>query len=109
MLSCTTQGRLSLWVLGVNSAPSNLFAGKKRRSHLVVQGQFKEPLSFDDVVTGQEFKRPLKKLPAMLLIKALLKVAASLSPGMMWGSLEKPDILSPLISGAALTFFTVEG
>lgn len=38
---------------GLASTPADIFAGRRRRTHVTVQGRFRAPLSFDDVVTGQ--------------------------------------------------------
>ena len=42
-----------------------------------VQGRFKRPVSFEDLVTGQEFARPPRNLPAKWLVeKVLIRVRA---------------------------------
>ncbi|KAL7547763.1 hypothetical protein ACHAWF_011041, partial [Thalassiosira exigua] len=41
----------------------NYFEGRKRLFQCIVQGRFKETLSASDVMTGQEFARPLKNIP----------------------------------------------
>ena len=38
---------------GLATSPADLFAGRRRRTHVTVQGRFRAPLSFDDVLTGQ--------------------------------------------------------
>jgi Protein of unknown function (DUF1769) len=46
--------------------------GKKRKSRLTVQGKFKRPMRFNDVVTGQVLSRPAKNLPAKWLVEQVL-------------------------------------
>ncbi len=40
-------------VQGLATSPVDLFAGRRRRTHVTVQGRFRVPLSFDNVMTGQ--------------------------------------------------------
>lgn len=94
------EGRALLYVAGLESTPKDLFQGKKRKTHLIVQGKFKKRLEVDDVVTGQEFARPLKHLPAQTLFSVLLKFAKKLSPSMMTGLTPVPHILAPVMAGA---------
>lgn len=61
------------------STPPGLFKGQKRKTSITIQGQFKRPLPLDDVVTGQEFQRQPKNLPAMWLVETvLIKVCTGL-------------------------------
>ena len=61
-----------VWVLGVPSAPSDLFEGQRRKTAITVQGRFKRELSAEEVVTGQEFGRQPKNLPAKWLVETVL-------------------------------------
>lgn len=61
-----------VWVLGVPSAPAGLFSGQRRKTAIVVQGRFKRALSAEEVVTGQEFGRAPKNLPAKWLVETVL-------------------------------------
>ena len=47
-------------------------AGKRRRTSLTFQGRFKQPLSMEAVVSGQEFFRPAQNLPAKWLVDTVL-------------------------------------
>ena len=71
-----------------------------------VQGRFKQPVSYEDAVTGQRFSRPLKRLPSPWFLEFVLMLARQLSPSMQIGCQEAPYVLSPMISTAQvrLTF-----
>lgn len=67
---------------GLQSAPRGLFAGQRRRTAVTIQGRFKQELGFDDIITGQEFSRPAKNLPAKWLVETvLISVSAAVGPG----------------------------
>ena len=66
------KGCVCVWVLGVPSAPPGLFAGQRRKTAVVVQGRFKRPLRAEEVVTGQEFGRQPRNLPAKWLVETVL-------------------------------------
>ena len=66
----------------------------------MVQGRFKQQLPYDDVFTGQEFFRPLLDMPAKWMINVLLRIARKLSPSSIFGLLDAPHILTPLVAGA---------
>lgn len=65
-----------------------------------MQGRFKKALPFDDVYTGQELLRPLKNLPAKWMINLLIRIARKLSPSTIFGELDAPHVLTPLVAGA---------
>ena len=46
--------------------------GKRRRTSLTFQGRFKQPLSMEAIVSGQEFFRPAQNLPAKWLVDTVL-------------------------------------
>mmetsp|Transcript_12443 Transcript_12443/g.31899 ORF Transcript_12443/g.31899 Transcript_12443/m.31899 type:complete len:717 (-) Transcript_12443:252-2402(-) len=94
------KGRAMLWVTGLQTSPPGLFKGRQRKTSLVVQGFFKEALPFDDVFTGQEFERPIRDLPASWLVNVLLRIARKLSPSSIFGLLNRPHILTPVVAGA---------
>jgi hypothetical protein len=77
-----------------------LVQGRQRKTSLVVQGRFKEALPFDDVFTGQEFQEPIRDLPASWLVNVLLRIARKLSPSSIFGLLDNPHILTPVVAGA---------
>lgn len=66
------KGRAVIWVQGLKTAPSDLFRGKQRKTSFTVQGQFKEPMDMNNVVSGQEFSRPAVNLPAKWLVESVL-------------------------------------
>ena len=57
---------------GLSSSPKDLFTGHRRQTCIMVQGRFKQPLSLDDVITGQEFCRPAVNLPGKWLVESVL-------------------------------------
>ena len=77
-----------------------VFQGQKRKTHLAVQGRFKQELEFSELLTGQEFARPLKRLPATALFSVLLRFAKKLSPSMIAGITPIPHILTPVVAGS---------
>lgn len=66
-----------------------------------MQGRFKKRVAFDDLVTGQQFSRPLVGLPAPWLLSGLLRIARSLSPSLVIGNLDAPCLLSPVVATAS--------
>ena len=60
------------------------------------QGCFREPVAFNDMLTGQEFQRPLR-LPSAWLVCALCRVARRLSPSLI---ISERSLLSPLAATA---------
>ncbi|BDA45974.1 hypothetical protein COCOBI_08-0660 [Coccomyxa sp. Obi] len=97
------QGRAVIWAQGLGSSPEGLFAGERRKTSITVQGQFKEDPLLEDVVTGQEFERPLHNLPATwLLDNVLIKLAKRINPSMDIGRLSAPYLLGPVVAMAQL-------
>lgn len=80
-----------------------IFQGRKRKTHLVVQGQFKRPARFADVLTGQEFVRRLQHIPALPVLNLLLRMAKRLSPSMLAGLEPRPHVLAPVAAGAQVS------
>ena len=66
------KGRLSIWVQGLDTSPPDLFQGKRRKTAIIIQGTFKEPLLYENVLTGQEFGRTPTNLPARWLVDSVL-------------------------------------
>lgn len=96
------KGCAALYVAGLESAPPGLFQGRKRKTHLVVQGQFKRQMNFSDVLTGQEFERKLLHVPAVQVLNLLLRMAKKMSPSMNAGIDPRPYLLSPVAAGAQI-------
>ncbi|GMH32235.1 hypothetical protein BSKO_00069 [Bryopsis sp. KO-2023] len=96
------KGCAALYVAGLESAPPGLFQGRKRKTHLVVQGQFKRQMNFSEVLTGQEFDRKLLHIPAVPVLNLLLRMARKMSPSMNAGIDPRPYLLSPVAAGAQI-------
>ena len=75
------------------------FNGRKRFYQFVIQGQFKENnLTFEDVVFGDFYDRPLKGIPHGRLGKLLKKFMEAISPGIIFDIFDdkQPKVLAPL-------------
>lgn len=96
------KGCAALYVAGLESAPPGLFQGRKRKTHLVVQGQFKRAMNFSEVLTGQEFERKLLHIPGMRVLNVLLIMAKRMSPSMLAGFKPRPHVLAPVAAGAQI-------
>ncbi|CAL8462121.1 g1652 [Coccomyxa elongata] len=97
------RGRAVIWAQGLRSSPEGLFAGERRKTSITVQGRFKADLLLEDIVTGQEFARPLHNLPATwLLDKVLIKLAKRINPSMDIGRLAAPYLLGPVVAIAQI-------
>lgn len=95
------KGEAVLWIKGLPTSPPGLFKGQKRKTLITIQGKFKREVVYNDLVSGQEFFRPLKNIPSMWLVESvLLKVARAISPSMTVGPSSAPSLLVPVISGA---------
>eukprot|EP00877_Chromochloris_zofingiensis_P007486 jgi/Chrzof1/2991/Cz12g07080.t1 len=102
-------GKMMFHVRGLATSDEGLFEGKKRTTWFMVQGKFKQAAAFDDLVTGQEFHRPFKNLPARWFVeKVLLALARKISPSMVVGPLTTPYLLSPYISAAQVGTVTTQ-
>ena len=73
------KGCAVIWAAGLPSAPEGLFEGRRRKTSITMQGRFKQELAFEDVVTGQEFARPARNLPAKWLVETVLIKVGHLS------------------------------
>ncbi|BDA45975.1 probable phosphatidylinositol 3,4,5-trisphosphate-dependent Rac exchanger protein at N-terminal half [Coccomyxa sp. Obi] len=97
------RGCAVIWAQGLGSSPEGLFAGERRKTSITVQGRFKQDCSVEDIVSGQEFVRQPKNLPAMWLVdKVLIKLAKKISPSMDIGPLSAPYLLAPVLALAQL-------
>lgn len=78
------------------------FEGRKRFYELVVQGQFKEELGWDEVYFGDVYSKPLNGVPNGMLMKLAQKFMQTLSPGMIFDvASDKPRVLT--LAGSAQT------
>ena len=66
----------------------------------VIQGRFKEPLTFENILSGHQFAHPLRDIPGEFLLKAILKVAKTLNPSSRHQLSPQPQFLTNLISTA---------
>jgi len=74
------KGRALLRFRGCPNEPTSYFDGRKRRQQWVVQGQFKESVNADKVITGYEFRRKAQNLPTSFIIKPILALIRTLAP-----------------------------
>lgn len=77
---------------------TGFFAGKQIRYQAVLQGRFRQPVSFAHLVTGTRLERSCGKLPPKWLTWTALKVIHFFAPQLQ-AQLEKTDhpyVLSPL-------------
>lgn len=77
------KGVVAVYVRHLGSTPAQLFRGKKRLSWVVIQGRFKRPVSLDTLVTGHEFHRAFRNLPAPWFMEnMLLPLARKIAPSL---------------------------
>ncbi|PNW84735.1 hypothetical protein CHLRE_03g156550v5 [Chlamydomonas reinhardtii] len=104
------RGEVVVLLRGLATTPEDLFCGRRRMSWVAMQGRFKAPLCLDSVVTGQEFARPFRRLPAPWFVeKVLLSMARQVSPSMRVGPLSQPHMLMPLIAAAQVVNISTPG
>lgn len=71
------------------------FDGRKRFHQLVIQGQFKQELGWDEVYFGDVYSKPLNGVPKGALMKLAQKFMQTLSPGMIFDvASDKPRVLT---------------
>lgn len=73
----------------------------RERGARPLQGRFKEQIAFDDLMTGQQFSRPFRQLPAQWLLQGLISAARALSPSLVIGDLDAPSLLAPVVATAS--------
>lgn len=82
-----------------SAAHAAYFEGRKRFYQLILQGQFKDDaLSFNDVVLGDVYDRPLKGVPKGKWFRIIKKFVEAISPGIMFdvGDAVRPKVLAPI-------------
>ena len=66
------KGGAVFWINHTPTTSSDVFRGVKRKSVTVIQGRFQRPVCMDDLITGEEFGRPLAYLPPKWLVQNVL-------------------------------------
>ena len=79
------------------------FAGRKRLMQTVVQGQFKQPVSMNNVFVGSVFKEPMRLVPPPAILRILQAIIRRTSPGVILDlASPQPKVMS-LYAGSAQT------
>lgn len=74
---------------------------RNRRLQMSIQGQVKRPISFDDIICGDELSRPLSHMPPGWLISLGLGVVRLLAPGVRYNvNSATPYALAPTVAVA---------
>lgn len=94
------KGRLAIRI----QSPQSQHCTKKKRSQLTstcIQGQFKQPLSFNEVLTGQLFGRPLSNRPPQWLASCVLQNLQQMNLSTKHNIYcARPFMLAPLVAAA---------
>lgn len=81
---------------------TDYFGGKKRKFQVLIQGRFRHgDIPMSECVTGQVFERAAGKLPARMIVNALIKFVSTLAP-QLEAELDgdRPRFLTPLVATA---------
>jgi hypothetical protein len=74
-----------------------------------VRGRFlQEGLSHADIITGQEFDRPIANVPGKWIINSAIAMGQQLMPSSDFGDLDNPYMLTPLICCGSLSLAEAE-
>ena len=91
-------GKALILISGIHSSSPEYFVGKKRKFEYVIQGQFRKPLSFANLYTGQAFSKQLKMNPPQWLMTTLMPIINYFQPS---AEIEldgpSPFLLSPMM------------
>lgn len=79
---------------------ASYFVNKRRLSSVVVTGRFKSRAALGDLLTGQEFKEPLKSSPGWFLVNAVLQAFKFLAPLLQAVIAPQSHFLSPVAQTA---------
>lgn len=96
-------GQLCVWVRGLPTTPAGLFEGRKRQFWFVIQGMFKHPVPFDDLMVGTEFASRLRLPGSRVLTQMALWLvnrfggAVTVKP-----AADQPYLLAPFVANAQL-------
>ena len=84
-----------------SSSINQYFKGHKRITANYVQGKFKKNFLFHEILTGQNFSKPLSNLPMQFFIKTAVSFLKTIAPGLSANIFcNKPYLLTPLIAAA---------
>eukprot|EP00193_Tetraselmis_chui_P016120 CAMPEP_0177770102 /NCGR_PEP_ID=MMETSP0491_2-20121128/10727_1 /TAXON_ID=63592 /ORGANISM="Tetraselmis chuii, Strain PLY429" /LENGTH=324 /DNA_ID=CAMNT_0019287257 /DNA_START=286 /DNA_END=1260 /DNA_ORIENTATION=+ len=108
------KGVAHMWVAGLPDSP-----GKQRmqaqsgnsnyQTLFTVRGRFlQEGLSHSDIITGQEFDRPIANVPGKWIINSAIAMGQQLMPSSDFGDLDNPYMLTPLICCGSLSLAEAE-
>ena len=94
------KGRILLRLMnGPTDEPNShdaYFDGRRRRTQVVIQGQFKQQYSMADVYGGFSGETAPRNLPSKGVMKMVKPIMSYLAPGIVVDTSDKPKILQPL-------------
>ena len=90
-------GTMYFRLRGLEGEPTAYFMGRNRQLSAVVQGRVKRPIPMSECMTGYEFQRPFKNVPAKWLLSGAMRFVRKLAPTLVEDVLgPRPYILNPL-------------
>lgn len=91
------EGRARFRCAGLPTSDPHYFSKRRRRFEFCVQGRFLRNVRIMDVVTGQEFEKPLKNIPLRPVVDMGINAVRRLSPGLIADVTgPHPSFVSPL-------------
>eukprot|EP00597_Dinobryon_sp_UTEXLB2267_P010167 CAMPEP_0170104094 /NCGR_PEP_ID=MMETSP0020_2-20130122/3906_1 /TAXON_ID=98059 /ORGANISM="Dinobryon sp., Strain UTEXLB2267" /LENGTH=775 /DNA_ID=CAMNT_0010327829 /DNA_START=547 /DNA_END=2874 /DNA_ORIENTATION=+ len=91
-------GKAYIWISHLKDTPAVPFP-RQRKFQSVVQGQFKVPVPFSSLYTGQIFQGPFEQLPNKWVMRAALGLIKKLQPGLQLNlEGDSPFLVSPMAS-----------
>lgn len=84
-----------------DSADQSYFRHRSRQYNWIVQGRFLNRIRFDDLITGQEFKRAFRNAPSSQIVQRLLDMLKNKLPDSFECDFlaDEPFFLHPLLAG----------
>lgn len=84
-----------------DNTDQSYFRHRSRQYNWIVQGRFLKRTRFDDVITGQEFKRAFRNAPSSQIVQRLLDMLKNKLPDSFECDFlaEEPYFLHPLLAG----------
>ena len=100
--SALFQGQAVVQVSGASETDDRqYFRGRQRRMCFVVKGRFLRRIPCDDVVCGQEFERPLGRLPPELLLRPVIAALQWMCPQIRMDiHAQRPYLMTPICGTA---------